>query len=133
GDCGALIERRPSQAVGRSFMETQHRPVGIGSLRKAYPKLPYFRSASCPFRCPVTLTGGTAESYTGSTLGQRGVKPVAASFWSCFSTVLALGPVALLLVSCAAGREGAAAPSAQTPQRGGRAADLLPVDCLLPG
>ncbi|TMK81596.1 MAG: hypothetical protein E6G47_02955, partial [Actinobacteria bacterium] len=39
----------------------------------------------------------------------------------------------MLLASCSGGTAGVSTPAAQTAPRGGRAADLLPVDCLLPG
>ncbi len=58
---------------------------------------------------------------------------VATSYRSGLPVALVLGPLALLLASCSAGTEGVSAPAAQTAPRGGRAADLLPVDCLLPG
>jgi len=61
--------------------------------------------------------------------------PVAAKAWSCLSAVLVLGPLALLLASCAAGTDSAAtATVAAKPAPGARRADdFLPVDCLLPG
>src|SRR5713101_569685 len=55
--------------------------------------------------------------------------------WSCLSAALALGPLALLLASCAAGTDSVstATVTAQPAPGGRRADDFLPVDCLLPG
>ena len=58
---------------------------------------------------------------------------MATSYRSCLPVALVLGPLAMLLASCSGGTGGVSTPAAQTAPRGGRAADLLPVDCLLPG
>ncbi len=58
---------------------------------------------------------------------------LATSYRSGLPIALVLGSLALLLASCSGGTGGVSTPAAQTAPRGGRAADLLPVDCLLPG
>src|SRR6266851_8048102 len=86
------------------------------------------------------LTRAVGEAYTAVTIDRfdfspQGVMPVAARPWYCLPAVLVLGPLALLLASCAAGTDRAATATvgAQSGPGARRADDFLPVDCLLPG